>query len=164
MFLVGVSYQFSVACFERIDLRNWLFAIMEVECFSTITLIKKTIHFILIHHKSMYICSMYSKELVKGTLLTIILKLLNDNDRMYGYQITQKVKELSEDKILIKEGSLYPALHKLKSEGLVSVETEHIGKRVRHYYRLTEMGKQTKEEKEAELLDFIETINKVITS
>lgn len=112
----------------------------------------------------MYISSMYSKELVKGTLLTIILKLLSNNDRMYGYQITQMVKELSDDKILIKEGSLYPALHKLKSEGLVLVETEHIGKRVRHYYRLTEKGIEIQQEKEAELLDFIHTISKVITS
>ena len=112
----------------------------------------------------MYLYPMYSKELLKGTLLTIILKLLAENDRMYGYQIAQKVKQLSDAKILIKEGSLYPALHKLKSDGLVEVETEHLGKRVRHYYRLTEKGMTAKQEKEAELLDFINTINKVITS
>lgn len=112
----------------------------------------------------MYLCSMYSKELLKGTLLTIILKLLAENDRMYGYQITQKVKQLSDDKILIKEGSLYPVLHKLKNDGLVEVETEYVGKRVRHYYHLTEKGIEVKREKKAELLDFINTINKVITS
>ena len=111
----------------------------------------------------MYTCSMYSKELIKGMLLTIILKLLTENERMYGYQITQKVKQLSDDKILIKEGSLYPALHKLKSEGLVKVETEYIGKRVRHYYILTEKGIKEKQEKGAELLDFIKTINKIFT-
>lgn len=107
---------------------------------------------------------MYSKELLKGTLLTIILKLLAENDRMYGYQITQKVKQLSDDKILIKEGSLYPALHKLKSDCLVDVETEHLGKRVRHYYRLTEKGNEVYLNNKVELLDFINTINKVITS
>jgi PadR family transcriptional regulator len=111
----------------------------------------------------MYLCSMYSKELLKGTLLTIILKLLAD-EKMYGYQITQKVKQLSDDKILIKEGSLYPALHKLKNDGLVEIETEYIGKRVRHYYHLTKKGIVAEQKKKDELLNFINTINKIITS
>ena len=112
----------------------------------------------------MYICPMYSKELLKGTLSTIILKLLDEKGRMYGYQITQLVKQLSGDKILLKEGSLYPSLHKLRDDGLIVVETENIGKRVRHYYSLTPKGSETKREKEAELRDFINTINIIITS
>ncbi len=111
----------------------------------------------------MYFCSMYSKELLKGTMSAILLKLLAEHSRMYGYQITQRVKELSDDKILLKEGSLYPALHKLKDEGFIEVETENIGKRVRHYYSLTPKGVQEKEQREAELKDFIETISKIIS-
>lgn len=107
---------------------------------------------------------MYSKELLKGTLSAIVLRLLAENGRMYGYQITQMVKQLSDNKILIKEGSLYPALHKLKDDGLITVETENIGKRVRHYYTLTPEGIKVKLAKEAELKDFINTINKIITS
>jgi PadR family transcriptional regulator PadR len=112
----------------------------------------------------MYLCTMYSKELLKGTLSAIILRLLGENGKMYGYQITQIVKQLSDDKILLKEGSLYPALHKLKDDGLITVETENIGKRVRHYYTLTNEGIKVKLEKEAELKDFIKTMNKIITS
>lgn len=111
----------------------------------------------------MYFCSMYSKELLKGTMSAILLKLLAEHSRMYGYQITQRVKELSDDKILLKEGSLYPALHKLKDEGFIEVETENIGKRVRHYYSLTPKGVQEKEQREAELKDFIETISRIIS-
>lgn len=107
---------------------------------------------------------MYSKELLKGTLSVIILKLLYENSKMYGYQITQMVRKLSGDKILIREGSLYPSLHKLKEEGLVDVETENIGKRIRHYYSLTKRGKEVRIEKEEELKDFINTLNKIITS
>lgn len=107
---------------------------------------------------------MYSKELLKGTLSAIILKLLDEKGKMYGYQITQLVKDLSDDKILLKEGSLYPALHKLRDDGLIDVETENIGKRVRHYYSLTTKGSKIKSEKEAELRDFINTINKIITT
>jgi len=105
---------------------------------------------------------MYSKELLKGTLSVIILKLLAEKGRMYGYQITQEVKQLSGNKILIKEGSLYPALHKLKDEGFIEVETENIGKRVRHYYSLTKEGIKEKDVKEAELRDFLSTISKLI--
>jgi len=111
----------------------------------------------------MYLCSMYSKELLKGTLSTIILKLLEDNGKMYGYQITQRVKELSDEKILIKEGSLYPALHKLNSEGLIEVETVKIGKRIRRYYSLTMQGIKVKDEKISEMKKFMKTLDKILS-
>lgn len=100
----------------------------------------------------------YSSELIKGTLKTIVLKLLSDNTRMYGYEITQKVKELTFNKIQITEGALYPTLHALESDGLVTTETEYIGKRVRKYYRLSESGKGKTVEKVNELADFMETM------
>ena len=106
---------------------------------------------------------MYSKELLKGTLSVIILKLLAENEKMYGYQIAQKVRELSDNKILIKEGSLYPALHKLKEDGLVNVETMNIGKRVRRYYYLTSEGEIAKSEKVNEIEDFIITIKNILS-
>jgi len=120
-------------------------------------------HFILIHQLSTYLCNMYSKELLKGTLSVIVLKLLKDNDKMYGYEITQKVKELSENKIHIKEGSLYPALHKLKTEAYLTTETENIGNRVRKYYRLTEKGEVLLQEKLFEVKDFMKTIHLIIS-
>lgn len=100
----------------------------------------------------------YSSELVKGTLKTIVLKLLSDNRRMYGYEITQKVKERTGERIQITEGALYPTLHALESEGLVMVETEHIGKRVRKYYRLSPAGKSRTKEKVRELEAFMDTM------
>lgn len=112
--------------------------------------------------KTIYIGGMNTTELLKGTLTTIILKLLADGGKMYGYEITQKVKELSKDKILIKEGSLYPALHKLLHDGLVVVETVHIGKRVRKYYQLTPEGHTQKEAQFEELQEFMQTIQELI--
>lgn len=100
----------------------------------------------------------YSSELIKGTLKTIILKLLQDNKRMYGYEITQKVKELTLDKIQITEGALYPTLHALEKEGLVTTESEFIGKRVRKYYSLSSSGTTRAEEKVNELADFMNTM------
>ena len=100
----------------------------------------------------------YSSELIKGTLKTIVLKLLADNKKMYGYEITQKVKEVTGEKIQITEGALYPTLHSLESEGLVSTETEYIGKRIRKHYILTKKGKQSTKEKVSELADFMNTL------
>ncbi|HEX5002940.1 MAG TPA: PadR family transcriptional regulator [Bacteroidia bacterium] len=100
----------------------------------------------------------YSSELIKGTLKTIILKLLSDNNKMYGYEMTQKVRELTADKIQITEGALYPTLHSMENEGLITVESEFIGKRVRKYYSLSVAGKSKKAEKISELADFINTM------
>ncbi|MES2484542.1 MAG: PadR family transcriptional regulator [Bacteroidota bacterium] len=83
---------------------------------------------------------MSTNPLLKGTLQTIILKLLEDNTEMYGYEITQKVKEMSEGDILLTEGALYPALHKLEADGFLETFTQVVDNRVRKYYRLTEQG------------------------
>ena len=105
---------------------------------------------------------MYPTELLKGTLQTIILKVLSDNERMYGYEITQKVKELSDDRIQLSEGSLYPTLHKLEAAGLLKTEDEYIGKRKRKYYRLTQPGNQFMNEKVQEFTEFIKTVSVVL--
>ncbi|PQJ10328.1 PadR family transcriptional regulator [Flavipsychrobacter stenotrophus] len=101
---------------------------------------------------------MFSTELLKGTLKTIVLKLLDDNKRMYGYEITQKVKDLTADRIQLTEGSLYPTLHALEAEGLLTTELEYIGKRVRKYYSLSQTGKTKSAEKVNELAAFMETM------
>jgi PadR family transcriptional regulator PadR len=107
----------------------------------------------------MYICVMYSKELLKGTLQPIILNLLKENKRMYGYEMTQRVKELTDGKIEITEGALYPTLHKLESEGVLKVEEEYIGKRVRKYYKLTKTGTLVVKQKVNEINEFLATIH-----
>jgi DNA-binding PadR family transcriptional regulator len=98
------------------------------------------------------------QKLVKGSLQTIVLKLLSENDKMYGYEITQKVKELSKGKIQITEGALYPALHKLEAEGFLDVEIVNIGNRMRKYYKLTKQGNKETANKLAELEGFIKTM------
>lgn len=100
----------------------------------------------------------YSPELLKGTLKTIVLKLLSDHKKMYGYEITQRVKELTRDKIQITEGALYPTLHALEADGLVTTEVEYIGKRVRKYYSLSPAGKTAGREKLKELTNFMDTM------
>ncbi|MBP9186229.1 MAG: helix-turn-helix transcriptional regulator [Bacteroidia bacterium] len=108
--------------------------------------------------------SFTQKELLKGTLGPIILNLLANQKRMYGYEITQHIKELSSGKILIKEGSLYPALHKLESDGLLESEQIEVTGRVRKYYKLTKKGKKESVDAISELISFIETIHLIINN
>lgn len=105
---------------------------------------------------------MHSTELLKGTLQTIILKLLQDNGKMYGYEITQKVKASSEQSIILTEGALYPALHKMEAEGLLTTEKVKLGKRVRKYYTLTDTGNSLVDQKIKEFAAFFKTMNNVL--
>jgi PadR family transcriptional regulator PadR len=105
---------------------------------------------------------MHSKELLKGTLSAIILKLLSERERMYGYEMYQQVKELSDGKILLKDGSLYPALQKMTSDGLLSFKEENVGGRTRKYYYLTKKGQKEKVAYVDEVKDFINTLNKIV--
>ncbi len=77
---------------------------------------------------------------------------------MYGYEITQRVKELTKGKIELTFGALYPILHKLEQEGVVQTESEVINNRNRIYYSLTESGVNTAKERVAELEEFVNTI------
>ncbi|MDR3341005.1 MAG: PadR family transcriptional regulator [Candidatus Symbiothrix sp.] len=86
---------------------------------------------------------MFSQEILKGIIKPLIISLIKEEGRMYGYQITQKVKDLSSEKMILTEGALYPALHKLVDDGILTVESEQFGNRERKYYTLSESGKQT---------------------
>ena len=101
---------------------------------------------------------MASNDLLKGTLKPIILKLLSEKGRMYGYEITQSVKLISEGKIELTFGALYPILHKLEQDGVVKTDSEVINNRNRIYYSLTEKGNSTAREKIAELEEFVNTL------
>ncbi|HMF72109.1 MAG TPA: PadR family transcriptional regulator [Flavitalea sp.] len=105
---------------------------------------------------------MHSPELLKGTLQTIVLKMLKDHGKMYGYEITQRVKALSEGRILLTEGALYPTLHKLEAEGLLKTEVVNIGKRIRKYYTLTTEGRSIAKDRVYEFMDFIKTMSAVL--
>lgn len=103
-----------------------------------------------------------NNQLFKGSINTILLKLLSENDRMYGYEITKKVMELSEGKLKLTEGALYPALHKMEADGLVEVSTENIGNRVRKYYSLTQGGKKEMKHKLAELENYVSQLQQIL--
>lgn len=85
---------------------------------------------------------MEPNPVIKGSLTTIILKLLEENRQMYGYEMTKAVREVTNNKMDITEAALYPALHKLLDEGLLETTSEVVDGRLRKYYSLTKKGKK----------------------
>ena len=105
---------------------------------------------------------MGKQKLDKGYLQTIILKLLEENDKMYGYEITQRVKELTNGELQITEGALYPALHKLEADGMLDVEVAMVDNRLRKYYKLTENGTKETVSRLAEMEEFLRTMQTIV--
>ena len=76
---------------------------------------------------------------LRGTLPTLILEAL-EREPMHGYRIAQRIKERSRGVLDFKEGTLYPALHKLERGGLVGSYEETENGRERRYYRISKAG------------------------
>lgn len=110
----------------------------------------------------MYVCYMNRSSLYKGCLEPILLKLLKENGRMYGYEITQHVKELTKGELAITEGALYPLLHRLEAEGILETEVENIGNRIRKYYNLTKTGRKEVQKSITELQSFMQTLQIIL--
>ena len=105
---------------------------------------------------------MKNSQLYKGSLNTIIMKLLEENGKMYGYEITQKVKLLTKGDLNITEGALYPALHKWEADGFLDVEVEKVDNRIRKYYKLTESGTKETANRLYELEEFIKNMQNLV--
>lgn len=83
-----------------------------------------------------------SVDLLQGTLAALILKSLSWGP-LHGYGIARWIEQVTEDELLVEEGSLYPALHRLQARDLVTSQwtTSETNRRVR-CYSLTEQGRQ----------------------
>jgi PadR family transcriptional regulator PadR len=81
-------------------------------------------------------------DLLQGTLAALILKALSWGP-LHGYGIARWIELVTEDELLVEEGSLYPALHRLQARELVTSQwtVSDTNRRVR-CYSLTEQGKQ----------------------
>jgi DNA-binding PadR family transcriptional regulator len=100
-----------------------------------------------------------SNKLYKGTLSNVVLKLLHENGRMYGYEITKKAKAQTNGGFSITEGALYTILHKLEGEEVLEVEFEIVDGRTRKYYKLSEKGEKEAILKMEELKEFIKNLS-----
>lgn len=102
------------------------------------------------------------KELIKGSTSLLILSLLNRKE-MYGYEMIKEIDVTSNGIFSFKEGTLYPILHTLESDGFIeSFWREGETKRKRKYYSITKAGKKYLQTKEEEWNLFENTVNRVL--
>lgn len=94
----------------------------------------------------------------KGVIELCVLSLLEKQD-LYGY----KISEYLSSRIDIADGTVYPVLRKLKSDGLVSTYIqEESGGPPRKYYSITRLGLESYANEKAEYLQFSDTIKKIL--
>jgi len=101
----------------------------------------------------------YEADLLRGNTDCLLLFLIEEK-RTYGYQLIKEIEKRSEGYFHFKEGTVYPALHRLESEGLIQGEWQELPNRQeRRYYQITEKGKQVLREKVAAWQGFSTAIN-----
>jgi len=105
---------------------------------------------------------MINSELLKGSMVTLILKTLQKKP-MYGYQIMKELVGSSGGHLEVKEGTLYPILHSLETDGAVESEwSQDQGERRRKYYKLTKKGRALLKEKASQWEAFRSVMDKVL--
>jgi DNA-binding PadR family transcriptional regulator len=97
----------------------------------------------------------------KGSTEILILSLLR-NRPMYGYEISQHLERKSDGYFEMKEGLLYPALHRMQQNGWLSSDWRVVDGRRRKYYSLTPLGQKILDEQAAEWRVFLEKLHALL--
>ncbi len=104
---------------------------------------------------------MLSKDLVAASTVPLVLSVLTQGES-YGYELIQRVRELSGNRIAWTEGMLYPVLHWMENEDLVESEwREAETGRKRKYYRLRKQGRKALLDEQQQWLTVHETLTKL---
>jgi len=101
-------------------------------------------------------------ELLKGNTDYLLLFIIGQKP-MYGYQIIKELEERTQGYFKYKEGTLYPALHRLEKSGLLKASWENaVGNRQRRYYHITQKGVAMLRERRTQWLDFLTAMNSIV--
>ena len=100
-------------------------------------------------------------EVLKGHLDALVLAAL-EAEPAHGYGIIQRLRESSGDVFKLPEGTIYPALHRLERDGLVSSRWTTASGRKRRVYRITRPGKDGLAERRLEWKTFSHAVEAVL--
>ncbi|OGO20644.1 MAG: hypothetical protein A2Z15_01085 [Chloroflexi bacterium RBG_16_50_11] len=102
------------------------------------------------------------RDLFKGSSNSLLLCLL-ERKPMYGYQIVKELEVRSQGYFKFKEGTLYPALHRLEKTGLIAGTWEMLPNgRQRRYYHITARGQAKLAEERTQWLDFFTAVKLIL--
>ncbi|MCL5987238.1 MAG: helix-turn-helix transcriptional regulator [Actinobacteria bacterium] len=110
--------------------------------------------------------SKYSPELLKGSTYCLLLYIVK-REPLYGYRIIKEIERRSNGYLKFKEGTIYPALHRLERDGLIvgkweSVHSEVDRRQERRYYYITRKGEKALEKMMSEWHGFVNAVNLVL--
>jgi PadR family transcriptional regulator, regulatory protein PadR len=101
-------------------------------------------------------------DLVKSNIDSLLLCMVN-RQPMYGYQIIKELREQSQGYFQFKEGTLYPALHRLEKSDLIEGEWQALSNgQQRKYYKITAKGHAILAEKRSNWFEFLTAMNLII--
>ncbi len=103
-------------------------------------------------------------DLMRGTLDVLVLKTLTGGP-MHGYAVARWIKQVSDETLLVEEGALYPALHRLERRGWIEAEwglSEN--NRKAKFYRLTSGGCRALEAETSSWDRYVDAVAKVLAS
>jgi PadR family transcriptional regulator PadR len=102
------------------------------------------------------------RDLMKSSSDSLLLSLL-DKQPMYGYQIVKEIEKRSQGYFKFKEGTLYPALHRLEKSGLITGYWQMLpNNRQRRYYRITARGQAKLVTEKSQWRDFLEAVKLIL--
>ncbi len=104
----------------------------------------------------------YERELLKGNTDCLLLSLIN-NQPTYGYQIVKELQERSNGYFQFKEGTLYPALHRLEKDKLIKGKWQMLPNgQERRYYHITKRGQRVLARRLATWRDFSTAVRSIL--
>ncbi len=104
----------------------------------------------------------YISDLLRGSTDSLLLALVGESP-MYGYSIIKEIEKRTEGELRFKEGTLYPALHRLEEEGLIKGEWVSVRGMERRYYTLTERGAEVLENRRKQWQQFSSAVDRIIS-
>jgi len=100
-------------------------------------------------------------QIRKGSTEVIILTLLAERP-MYGYEMVQELGQRSNGYFEMKEGLLYPTLHRMQQSGWLASSWQTVDGRRRKYYAITALGREILGEQAAEWNVFLEKLQALL--
>lgn len=103
------------------------------------------------------------KSLISGSTTMLLLKLLSEKD-MYGYEMIETLQARSQNVFELKAGTLYPLLHTLEQNDLLTVYEKEVSGKTRKYYHITKKGRKAFQEKKEEWKLYTEAVANVLNA
>ena len=97
-----------------------------------------------------------------GTLELLVLQTLEGSAELHGFEILDVIRRATDDELVVEEGALYPALHRMERRGWLGSDwaVSEKGRRAK-YYRLTAKGRRALARTQAEWQRYVSAVAKV---